>query len=88
MREIVKSAMAIDELAYSLDNISIDDKVAVDSYPDEQIVKEAKYVLDLFVNPSQGHINNEALTGDEGPQQQVWARKQVRQLKAFIKKYQ
>jgi hypothetical protein len=88
MREIVKSAMAIDELAYSLDNISIDDKVAVDSYPDEQIVKEAKYVLDLFVNPSQGHINNEALMGDEGPQQQVWARKQVRQLKAFIKKYQ
>jgi hypothetical protein len=88
MREIVKSAMAIDELAYSLDNISTDDKVAVNSYPDEQIVKEAKYVLDLFVNPSQGHINNEALMGDEGPQQQVWARKQVRQLKAFIKKYQ
>jgi hypothetical protein len=88
MREIVKSAMAIDELAYSLDNISTDDKVAVNSYPDEQIVKEAKYVLDLFVNPNQSHINNEALMGDEGPQQQVWARKQVRQLKAFIKKYQ
>jgi hypothetical protein len=87
MRPIIKSALAIEELAYTLDNISIDDKVSVESYTDEQIVNEAKYVLDLFVNPSQGHINHEAWIGDEGPEQKAWARKQVRQLKAFIKQY-
>lgn len=88
MRAIVQSAMAIDELAYTLDNISTDDKMPVESYTDEQIVKEARYVLDLFINSAQGHINHEALSGDEGPQQQAWARKQVRMLKSFIKKFQ
>lgn len=87
MRPTIKAALAIDELAYTLDNIATDDKVSVDSYTDEQIVSEAQYVLDLFVNPSQGHINHEAWVGDEGPEQKAWARKQVRQLKAFIKKY-
>lgn len=88
IRPIIKSALAIDELAYTLDNIANDDKAALDSYSDHQIVSEAKYVLDLFLNPSQGHINHEALMGDEGPQQRVWAEKQVKKLKAFIKQYE
>ena len=88
MRQIVKSALAIDELAYTLDNIAHDDKVTVDTYSDQQIVSEAKYVLDLFLNPSQGHINHEALLGDEGPEQEAWAKQQVKKLKAFINKYQ
>lgn len=87
MRAIVKAAMDIDELAYTLDNISNDEKVAVDSYSDAQIVSEAKYVLDLFINPAQCHINGEALRGDEGPEQKRWAQSQVRKLKSFIKKY-
>ncbi len=86
-RAIIKSALAIDELAYTLDNISTDDKVSVNSYTDEQIINEAKYVLDLFINPSQGHINHEAWIGDDGAEQKTWARQQVRQLKAFIKQY-
>ena len=87
MRPIIKSALAIDELAYTLDIICNDDKTILDSYSDLHIVNEARYVLDLFLNPSQGHINHEALMGDEGPQQKVWAEKQVSKLKAFIKKY-
>ena len=88
MRQIVKSALAIDELAYTLNNIAHDDKVNVDTYSDHQIMIEAKYVLDLFLNPSQGHINHEALLGDEGPEQEAWAKQQVKKLKAFIKQYQ
>jgi hypothetical protein len=88
MRAVVKAAMSIDELAYTLENISTDQRISVELLSDSEIVSEAKYVLDLFVNPSQAHINHEALLGDEGPEQRIWARKQVKQLKAFIKKYQ
>jgi hypothetical protein len=84
---IYTDAMKIDELAYNLGNISHDDKKQVTDYSAEEIVSEARYVLGLFINPNEGHINNEALRGDEGPDQRHWARKQVRQLKAFIKKY-
>jgi hypothetical protein len=80
-------AMKIDELAYNLGNISHDDKKQITDYTVDEIVNEAKYVLGLFLNPNEGHINNEALRGDEGPEQRQWARKQVRQLKAFIKKH-
>jgi len=80
-------ATKIDELAYFLDNISHDDKKQITDYTAAEIVAEAKYVLGLFLDPNEGHINNEALRGDEGPAQRQWARKQVRQLKAFIKKH-
>ncbi len=80
-------AMKIDELAYTLNNISTDDKKAVADYAASEVIEEAKYVLDLFINPSQGHINHDALIGEEGPDQQKWASKQVRQLRSFIKKY-
>ena len=80
-------AMRIDELAYTLDNISTDDRKAITDYSAADIVAEARYVLELYVNPAQGHINSEALAGDEGAEQQRWARQQVRQLRAFIKKY-
>ncbi len=80
-------AMRIDELAYTLENISTDDRKPITDYSAADIVAEARYVLELFVNPAQGHINSEALAGDEGAEQQRWARQQVRQLRAFIKKY-
>ena len=83
-KKILDRAMSIDELAYSLNNISTDDKKALEDYTDAEIIAEAKYVLDLFVNPSQGHINNEALRGDEGPEQAKWARSQVGKLRRLI----
>jgi hypothetical protein len=57
MRAIIKAALAIDELAYDLENISADDK------------------------------NAEDLRGENGPTQKVWAKGQVRKLKALIKKF-
>ena len=62
-----------------------DDKKDVFSYSVEEILEEAKYVLDLFVNPSHGHINNEALCGEEGENQRKWAKSQVSKLRRFIK---
>lgn len=87
IRAIIKSALAIDELAYTLDNISADDKKKVEDYTDAEIMHEAKYVLDLFTDPNESHWNAEDLRGENGSEQQKWARAQVRKLKAFIKKY-
>lgn len=84
---IHKQAMKIDELAYTLNNISSDDKKPISEYTAAELVSEAQYVLQLFVNSAWGHINHEALSGYEGEDQQKWAQKQVRQLKTFIKKY-
>ena len=58
MRAIIKAALAIDELAYNLENISTDDKRPLEDFSTNEILAEAAYVLDLFVNPSQGHINH------------------------------
>ena len=84
---MITAALKIDELAYNLDNISNDDNKALEDYTAAEILAEATYVLDLFVNPAQGHINGEALRGQEGPKQTIWARGQVRKLKAFIKRF-
>ena len=87
MRAIVKSAMQISELAYSLENISTDDKRDIDSYTDREILDEAGYVLGLFTDPNETHWNAEDLRGENGEEQQKWARAEVRKLVAFIKKY-
>lgn len=87
MRAIVKSAMQISELAYSLENISTDDKRDIDSYTDREILDEAGYVLGLFTDPNETHWNAEDLRGENGEEQQKWARAEVRKLVSFIKKY-
>ena len=87
MRAIVKSAMQISELAYSLENISTDDKRDIDSYTDQEILDEAGYVLGVFTDPNETHWNAEDLRGENGEEQQKWARAEVKKLVAFIKKY-
>jgi len=86
-REIIKSALAIDELSNSLENISTDDKKQIEDYTDAEILHEAKYVLGLFTNPNETHWNAEDYRGENGKAQQAWAKAEVRKLKAFIKKY-
>jgi hypothetical protein len=87
MRAIIKSALAIDELENSLENISSDDNKAIDQYTDKEIVNEAKYVLEMFLDGTNPHWNYEDLQGENGPEQQKWAQGEVRKLNAFIKKY-
>ena len=85
MRAIVKSAMAIDELANNLQQIARDDNKQINDYTDAEIVHEAKYVLSCFHEDS--HLNNEDYTGENGEEQYKWAVGQVRKLNAFIKKF-
>jgi hypothetical protein len=87
MRAIIKAALKIDELAYDLENISTDDKKKIEDYTDSEIVHEAEYVLSLFLNPNETHWNREDFLGENGAEQQKWARTEIRKLQAFIKKY-
>lgn len=87
MRAIIKAALKIDELAYDLECISGDDKKEINDYTDSEILHEAKHVLGLFLDGTNPHWNYEDLHGENGPEQQAWARGEVRKLKAFIKKY-
>ena len=87
MRAIITSAMKITELAYDLENIASDDNKKVEDYTDSEILHEAKHVLGLFLDETNPHWNNEDLRGDNGSDQQQWARGEVRKLKALIKKY-
>ena len=86
-RAIIKSAFAISELANTLDNISNDDKKKIEDYTDAEILREAKYVLGLFTDPTETHWNAEDLRGENGLAQQKWAKSEVRKLNAFIKTY-
>jgi hypothetical protein len=85
---MLKAALNIDELAYDLDNISNDDGKPVEGYTQAEIVHEARYVLEKFHNEIGGHWNNYDLRGENGSEQQKWARGEVRKLNAFIKKYE
>jgi hypothetical protein len=85
MSTVLKAAMSIDELANTLKQIAQDDKKEVSAYTTAEIVKEAKYVLSCFYEA--GHLNNEDYIGENGEEQFMWARHQVRKLNAFIKKY-
>ncbi len=87
MRVIIKSALAIDELRNNLENIATDDKKEIDQYTDAEILVEAKYVLEMFLDGRNPHWNYQDLQGENGPEQQKWAQGEVRKLRAFIKKY-
>jgi hypothetical protein len=85
---MLKDALAIDELNYNLNEIiAVDDRCAVEDIPDDTILGEAVYVLEKFTSPVQGFFHHDCLMGRDGADEQRWARKNVKQLKAFIKKY-
>jgi hypothetical protein len=85
MTAILKSAMAIDELANTLQQIARDDNKQVTDYTNAEIVHEAKYVLSCF--HEDGHLNHEDYIGENGEEQYKWAVGQVCKLNAFIKKF-
>lgn len=87
MRLILKEIKKSDELMYSLENISHDDKCSIEDYTDKQLVAEAKYVLSCFYEG--GHINNDALIGENEDDvcNRAWALREVRALKRIIKRF-
>ena len=87
-RQIIMDAKKVDELWYTLDNISCDDGCEIESYTDSQIIEEAKYVLSTYTED--GHVNQIMLEGDgrDGKVERKVALKECRQLRWFLKKNQ
>lgn len=84
-KTIYQEASDIHELQVSLENISTDDKKAITDYTQTEMVNEAKWVLNNFL--SYGCSLHEMLDGTEGKETQRDAKKQVKQLQKFIKKW-
>jgi hypothetical protein len=89
MKKILVAAFKSDELQQQLEDvIAVDDKVEVNDIPDATIISEAHYVLGKFTGASGGFDDHEnALSGEDGPEQLTWAKDNVKALKAFLKKF-
>lgn len=86
-KALITAALDIEELAYTLRNVAQDDKCELHDLKDEIVIKEAKYVLGLFTDPAEGHMNGEDYRGENGAEQKTWAKGQVKELQAFLKKH-
>ena len=84
-REIVYDAMKCTELEYSLDRISSDDDCDLADYSDSEIIAEARYVISLYAEGGTSH--SEMLDGRCGKASQREARRELRELKAFLRKH-
>lgn len=85
VRQIVEDAKKIPEMVFAFECICQDDNKEPNDYSDAQIVAEAEYRLYTYFE--QGHINNDMRLGRETAEGKKIAQKDVRMLKAFIKKY-
>lgn len=85
MRAIVKAAEAILEMQFGFECICADDNKEPEDYTDEEIVSEAEYRLSTYFED--GHMNNDEMRLGDDPESNKIARKDIRMLKAFIKKY-
>lgn len=82
-KTLLQKALNIRELEVTLKNISLDDKRAIESYTDEEILEEARYVLSTFFEG--GHQNNDDLIceyGDKAAQRE--AKQQVAALRKMV----
>jgi hypothetical protein len=88
MKQILKDAFKSDELKQQLEDvIAVDDKIDVSEIPNQTIIEEAHYVLGKFTGESGGFEQEQDYQGENGPELKKWAVKNVRALRAFIKKY-
>jgi hypothetical protein len=88
MKQILKDAFKSDELELHLTEvIAKDEKLPVEQLSDQLILKEAKYVLGKFTGESGGFEQEEDLAGENGSEQQRWAKKEVAALRKFLKKH-
>lgn len=85
-RECVRDALKCDRLKDQLYNvICVDDDCEPDDYSDWQLVSEATYMRSLYFEG--GTVSNMEYRGDEGEDIQRAAKREVRQLNRFIKKW-
>ncbi len=89
MKQILKDAFKSSELQVHLTHvIAVYEKLPVEQLSDELIIQEAKYVLGKFTGESGGFEQENDLNGENGSEQQMWARKEVSALRKFLKKHQ
>lgn len=87
----LREALKIGRLQEDLETIIHDDRkhinpnINLSFYTQEDVVKEAEYILGLFMEG--GTVSNEAYIGEHGEEAQKDAVKQVRQLRKYIKKW-
>jgi hypothetical protein len=87
MRKIVQDMLKCDELYHQFVNIiGVDDNKSPEEYDDEDIIAEAKYVLEKYTDASQNWRNFEMLYSDD-PEERQTARKEMKQIQNFLKKY-
>jgi len=87
MKRILKDAYKSDELYQHLnDVIAVDDGIAPEDMSLDLILKEARYVLNKYIDGSEGFSHHEDYVGDAGPEAQKEAQKNVKALKFFLKK--
>ncbi len=85
MRQILRDAMKISEMQFAFECLCADDNKTIDDYTDQEIIDEAEYRLFTYFEP--GHINNDNMRLGDDAESRAIARKDIRQLKALIRKY-
>jgi hypothetical protein len=86
MKQITKDALNIPEFSHVLCNvIGVDDNKKPEEYSDRELISEAKYILSCF--NERGHLLNDLLNGEDGPEEQKYATDNVMLLRKFIEKY-
>ena len=84
--KVLEHALEIDELYMQLADIDTADlECEVHELSDYHIVMEALYKISCYQEG--GHILNEHLAGEDGKEAMLEARKNLKQLKTFVKKY-
>jgi hypothetical protein len=88
MRQIVKDMLKCDELYNQFVNINcVDDKKEPNDYSDDEIIAEAKYVAEKYTDGSQGWTHYEMLHDSEDREERATARRELNQIRKFLKKY-
>lgn len=85
IRQIVEDAKKIPEMVFAFECICQDDAKEPTDFSDNELVAEAEYRLYTYFE--NGHINNDMRLGRATAEGKKIAQKDVRLLKAFIKKY-
>lgn len=81
----ITDALKSFELATSLETIACDDKKAITDYTLVEVWNEARYILSLFHEG--GTSSHDEYIGEYGREAQLKARKEVKILAAYIRRY-
>ena len=86
VRDIIRDINKVDALRQQVIEVNCqDDNCEPSDYTDVEIMDEALYVLSTY--SERGHINSDMIWGLDGAESKRIAKREVRQLRGFIKKH-